>query len=239
MSDTATDEGSSCNPAEVFLDAAVRQRVEQALLALLQALRYAEDVQRSPWEFAVDLPQMRELGLTLNDLRWLVCKGFVASSPSGSPETKRLAPSNGGGEVLSFPRDTRFCITPAGVHQIGPRAALAPQRAAELAAASGQRSLPPQQAAAVPQWDSDLRELRFGGQLIRRFRSPSPNQEVVLTAFQEAGWPPFINDPLPFCAEPDRKQRLDDTIGRLNRHRMHRLLRFETDLSGLAVRWTS
>jgi hypothetical protein len=33
--------------------------------------------------------------------------------------------------------------------------------------------------------------------VVKEFKLPAPNQETILTAFQEEGWPPRIDDPLP------------------------------------------
>src|SRR5262249_37018547 len=49
-----------------------------------------------------------------------------------------------------------------------------------------------------PVWDVERRELRFQGTVIRRVRRPNKARNVVgvLTAFEEAGWPPQMDDPL-------------------------------------------
>ena len=49
----------------------------------------------------------------------------------------------------------------------------------------------------IPTWDYDRRELRYGGQLIKHFKWKAINQERVLMAFEEEGWPDCIDDPLP------------------------------------------
>ena len=90
----------------------------------------------------------------------------------------------------------------------------------------------------VPHWDADLQELRVNGLIVKQFKVPAPNQEMVLAAFQEEGWPTRIDDPLPPQAEQDPKRRLHDTIVSLNRTHKHRLIRFMGDGSGEGVRWT-
>ena len=50
--------------------------------------------------------------------------------------------------------------------------------------------------AAAPEWDAMYRELRVGRCVIKVYKVPSPNQEAVLEAFQEEGWPHRIDDPL-------------------------------------------
>jgi hypothetical protein len=89
----------------------------------------------------------------------------------------------------------------------------------------------------VPRWDAECRELRWGAALVKRFREPALNQELILAVFEEEGWPARIDDPLPNDPGCDPKQRLHDTIKRLNRHQANRLLRFRGDGSGSGVLW--
>jgi hypothetical protein len=88
-----------------------------------------------------------------------------------------------------------------------------------------------------PRWDADLKELRLSGVLVKAFRRPAPNQETVLAAFQEEGWPPRIDDPIPRRGYRDSVQCLHDTVNHLNRAMLRPLLRFRGDGSGRGVRW--
>jgi hypothetical protein len=89
-----------------------------------------------------------------------------------------------------------------------------------------------------PTWDPRLRELRWGNDQVKRFQKPAPAQECILAAFEEYGWPPRIDDPLPHRGEDNAKQHLRDTVKNLNRHqRGHRIL-FETDGTGRGVLWS-
>ena len=63
------------------------------------------------------------------------------------------------------------------------------------------------------------------------------NQEAILAAFQEDGWPARIDDPLPPVAETDPKRRLSDTIKCLNRKQQNALVRFSGDGTGEGVLW--
>ena len=49
----------------------------KALFGLLEGVRYAHDTGNGVWTFATELGSLREDGLSLNDLRWLVCAGYV------------------------------------------------------------------------------------------------------------------------------------------------------------------
>ena len=45
------------------------------------------------------------------------------------------------------------------------------------------------QSETTPHWDSEMRDLWFGNDLIKRYRQRPGPQETVLEAFQKAGWP--------------------------------------------------
>jgi hypothetical protein len=88
-----------------------------------------------------------------------------------------------------------------------------------------------------PQWDAQRRELRFQGVVVKRFRKPAPNQELILAAFEESGWPPRIDDPLPPHSDIPPTDRLHDTLGRLNRTLRNPLIRFGGDGGGEGIYW--
>jgi hypothetical protein len=72
---------------------------------------------------------------------------------------------------------------------------------------------------------------------VKRFRQPAPSQETILATFEEEGWPPHIDDPLPPQPGQLPKQRLHETITNLNRHQQNRLLHFLGDGTGRGVCW--
>jgi hypothetical protein len=91
--------------------------------------------------------------------------------------------------------------------------------------------------ASKPQWDAAYRELRLGKCVVKEYRVPSVNQEAILSAFQEEGWPHRIDDPLPPQENIEPKCRLHDAIKRLNRSQKDRLIRFRGDGTGEGVCW--
>ena len=93
-------------------------------------------------------------------------------------------------------------------------------------------------APAVPHWNPALRVLTWQGRVVKQYRQPAPNQEVILAAFQEDGWPPRIDDPLPLKPEIDPKQHLRDTIKNINRNQSRRLILFQGDGTGCGVCWS-
>ena len=73
--------------------------------------------------------------------------------------------------------------------------------------------------------------------MVKRFRLPASNQEAVLSTFEEEGWPPSIDDPLPFMSKQRCKERLHATIRHLNANHQNRLIRFRGNGTGEAVLW--
>jgi hypothetical protein len=213
------------------------------LARLVEARRYARDVGRDPWEFAVDLGTLRAAGLDWNEARWLVCKGYVEHAreitlPGDSRRVFRPEAE------LVFHPQSRFVLTEDGegfAESLG-------RQGAGMRAGSGdgdgnihdsasQRGCNAEFSARRPRWNADLRELRVDGKLVKRFRVPSPNQERIVAAFEEEGWPPRIDDPLPPQPEQDSKSRLRDTIKSLNRHQVNRLLHITGDGTGQGICW--
>ena len=89
-----------------------------------------------------------------------------------------------------------------------------------------------------PTWDPDLRELRVGELVVKRFRQPASNQVTVLTSFEELYWPRRIDDPLSGNSEVEPKRRLRDTVFALNRnHVTANVLAFEADGTGTGIIW--
>jgi hypothetical protein len=94
-------------------------------------------------------------------------------------------------------------------------------------------------AAERPHWDSAARVLTLQGAVVKEFREPSRNQELVLAAFEEEGWPQGIDDPIPPGGEIPSKRRLRSTIWSLNRHQKENRLRFSGDGTAEGVCWAS
>jgi hypothetical protein len=88
-----------------------------------------------------------------------------------------------------------------------------------------------------PKWDRDRQLLKVGSVVVKQFKVPAANQEVILAAFEEESWPPRIDDPLPPHPDQSSKRRLQVTIKSLNRNQKRQLIRFLGDGSGEGVRW--
>lgn len=69
-----------------------------------------------------------------------------------------------------------------------------------------------------PVWDQTIRTLYVKGQKPMKFAAVATNQMCVLNAFQERGWPPCIENPLPKDRHfDDSKEHLKDAIKALRR----------------------
>jgi hypothetical protein len=226
-------------PSHRLLAAPILRRSSEGLRLLLDAYQYAVDVGHSVWDFAVEIETLRQTGWTNSEFRWLVCKSFVqhaiettpASDETRSFRQPRRAPG------LLFVGKTCFVLTEAGF-QFASRVLESPSvihGEPSLAAVASDASRCPN--GPRPKWDPERQELRVGDLVVKQFKVPAANQERILAAFEEDGWPIRIDDPLPPATEQDPKRRLHDTINSLNRNQKRHLLRFIGDGTGQGIRW--
>jgi hypothetical protein len=162
-------------------------------------------------------------------LRLLVAAGLADHAEelpgrSGTRAFRRL-PS------LAFPRRTCLVVTDAGVRAA---ARWANRHPVPNPHRSGKNGRP---RALTPTWDGDRRQLWYGGRLVKQYRNPAANQELLLTAFQEDGWPARIDDPLPPSHGIDPTVRLRQVVFALNHHQASPRLRFIADGTGRGVQW--
>ena len=216
-------------------DGAVPPRAIAGLLQLLNAMDYARDVQRPSWDFAVEIEELRAAGLVNSDLRWLVCKAYaehaVETTPVGS---KRRSFATEG--RLTIGRGSCFVLTASGMAFARRARRGEPAGQGENSGpvnGNGHRRVPGR----VPDWDPRRRVLSVAGRVVKQYRVPAGNQQLILTAFQELGWQRHIDDPLPPVSGLDPKQRLEDAVSRLNRNQQNRLIRFHGDGTGRGLWW--
>jgi hypothetical protein len=83
-----------------------------------------------------------------------------------------------------------------------------------------------------PQWNPTTGELRFGGRVVRKVRilKRRSGPHLILDAFQHAGWPSRIDNPLGGAPED-----LHDMVRTLNRGL--RRIRFHAQEGGGALVW--
>jgi hypothetical protein len=214
---------------------ALSEKMVAALRFLAEAKQFAQQLHRNPWDFAVEIDCLRELGLTCNDFRRLACEGWIEHA-------REVTAVNDRARIFQPDRPLCFSKTTCVVLADGMGALLE-----KLAVTSDVKGAGGQTSTAVagnghvdaprPKWDSDRQELRVGDVVVKHFKVPAVNQELILAVFEEEGWPVRIDDPLPPHPEQDPKRRLHDTINSLNRNQRHAMLRFLGDGHGLGIRW--
>jgi hypothetical protein len=221
-----------------------RPEIVRAYRLLLAAFEYVRDAKVDPWQFAVEMDELRQRGIATADLRWLVTARIAehrreVTIPGDKERSFRpLA-------ATEFPDATAVTLTEQGAQRLTtilpPRGRRSRQHANRAKSRPGieafgdERSLAPQ--ASKPVWDQLRRELRYQEQLVKRFRVPAPNQEIVLQAFQEESWPHCIDDPLPPQKGMTTKGRLLSTIKALNKSRIAPLVVFHGNGNGFQIYW--
>lgn len=211
---------------------------------LLQATTLAAEVEREAWDFAVEIATLHLAGVSNSDLRWMICKGYVQHSYEVTEPletSRRFRACN----ELSFSNRSCFVLTSKGqrfarqiVTQNSHSTDVRNHTDGNGAFKSPGKSLSePTMQIACPVWDSGRHQLRVADVIVKEFKLPSPNQETILSAFEEEQWPPCVADPLPVHPDLDPKRRLHDTIKSLNRNQRTFLIRFMGDGTGEGVRW--
>jgi hypothetical protein len=226
-----TSDSNQNRPADVIMSHDLTPSIRAALAQLQQARDYARDIGGDPWEFAVEIERLIAQGVTTSDLRWLAKKGYIehASEVTGAADFARQFEHR---ENLAFTKESCFLLTESAstLFQNLLLDAVVVQPAAE-------NTTSPPRPEGLPYWDADDRTLYVGRQVVKEYRVRSPNQEAVLSAFEEEQWPHYIDDPLSPMGDQNPKQRLRDTIKCLNANQKNRLIRFRGDGTGERVRW--
>jgi hypothetical protein len=212
-------------------------KFERAFALLFEAATYAEHTSGERWEFAVGIIQLQSLGLSDNDLRYLVRLSYVDHSREvtvAGDNGRQFQPTGD----LFFAERTCFVLTARGISaalgSFNNGGSTFPARASTIRIAN---DLDDDRAPNMPAWDAERRILSFAGQVVKQFKWHAVNQETILSAFQEEGWPVRIDDPLPPVDSLDVKRRLNETIKSLNRSQSQSLIRFRGDGTGQGVIW--
>jgi len=92
--------------------------------------------------------------------------------------------------------------------------------------------------ASQPKWDRKTGKLFYDGVSILEISHQGCNQWRLIEAFDQAGWPEHLDDPL---SEPEQRwhssERLNQTVKDLNRKLKGKRLHFRVDADRLSVRW--
>ena len=235
---------ASCNLEIIDLEEKMISQISSGLLLLLDSFTYANKLVEDPWEFSVEWPELRRLGWSCNDVRWLIHKGVIRHAyeiTSVKDECRRFVPS----PSLSLAHKTCLVLTENGcrlARQIAEKDRVEVREAPDKPAPACIPSFNPLDGNGsakmlLPKWDRDRRQLRVGATIVKEFKVPAINQEIVLAVFEEEHWPVKIDDPLPRKPDIDPQRRLHDTINSLNRRQRLRLLHFSADGLGRGIRW--
>mgnify|MGYP006427086959 CR=1 FL=1 len=212
-------------------------KIKSAMTILIESHAYALDLERDLWDFPVEIETLQEIGLTPNDFRWLVSKGYVEvgcelTKPCSEHREFSLCRSHAFND-RSCHRRACFILTDAGLAYA--REALG-ESIDEVSTVDDRQVV--ETSTLLPEWKPDVRELRCNGSLIKRFRCRAPNQESILAVFEEEGWPTVIDDPLTGIGEnQDPHRRLNDAVRGLNRYQTTSMIHFSSDGTGEGVRW--
>jgi hypothetical protein len=92
----------------------VARPLRAAIALLAEAHDYACDMQCDLWDFAVEIDALRALGLSHEDLCWLVTSGYVEPRQEVTKRrdaSRRFRPARN----LDFDKTTCFVVTNAGL----------------------------------------------------------------------------------------------------------------------------
>jgi hypothetical protein len=194
-------------------------RLTAGVALLLHAYDSARATGEDPWRFALEIDRLRTAGMSNTGLRWLLLHGLAeqgieTTTPDSPRRTFRKVPN------LGLPPGSCFVLTEAGA-------------AFARTTVAGPEWRPT--GAEEPSWDGKRRAMWLGDTLVKRFRQPSPVQELILAAFEEEGWPPRIDDPLPPVRGLNPGKRLNNAIRNLNRGQKD--IHFEGGGDGKSIGW--
>ncbi|NIL97526.1 MAG: hypothetical protein GTO53_07880 [Planctomycetales bacterium] len=215
-----------------------RENVCDGLALLFQAYAYARDLKCDIWDFSVEIWCLRAAGVANFDLRWMVKKGLVdhAAEVTKNGDEKRAFQHDQG---MVFTDRSCFALTEIGIATTTALVEPVSEQMQNIRFRTGSLIVNGNGShrLKLPKWDSERHQLRFGESLVKEYKVPSPNQEAILMAFEEEGWPPRIHDPISPIRDVNPKQRLRNTIKSLNRNQVSQLIRFMGDGTGEAIRW--
>jgi len=209
---------------------------------LLLASTFAHDTGVSAWEYAVDVETLSQVGVTVQEVRWLLAKRFVQHRIEVTrPGDRRRSflPCNN----MVVGGSSAFVLTETGYEFATNRMRTFDRLQRFEEAYRGEPCVFPVTGPILtgsqenPQWDAASLELRLGDVLLRQLREDAANQIRILAAFEEEGWPTRIDDPLPPHGDVDPRQRLRDTIRRLNQRHKVNALRFSAAGHSEQVCW--
>ncbi|HLN31755.1 MAG TPA: hypothetical protein VK395_28705 [Gemmataceae bacterium] len=177
--------------------------------------------------------QLPEQGQADEALLWMIYEGHIEHCLAGAPGRNRPRAANS----LIFRKTSCFILTQLGTAFLDHIFTVDfPSDSDEACTRLGAML---RLGRLTPHYDLDRRVLSWGVHILKRFRVPAANQELLLRALQELCWPEWCDDPLLVARGKNAKVRLHDTIKDLNRSLDPPLIRFHGDGTGRRVGWTT
>jgi len=231
---------------------------------LIEAYESAQRLEISPWKFAVRWPSLQKnFGECVDDVRWLLTQGLLLyrEETFSAPEVPRQFRHS---RRKHFTPHSCFVLKEKAVpifrELLAARApqleayrqgldrllkeiplTIAPLQSAPSPAHSRnqQESVLPTSAdlPQQPTWAQAAHQLRVGALVVKIFKRAAANQELILSVFEEEGWPEWIDDPLPPAKGIRPGLRLKETVKSLNRHQENHLIHFSGDFVHGRIRW--
>ena len=206
---------------------------EIAYIELLNARGEAEDRGLPASGLPVPLSRFHDFGIEDSILLWMLYQAHIEHfqnlpGPDTGPATLVSVTS------LAMLPTSCFALTTAG-------AAFADRFLADVFApeppirAAARRELP--SGRPVPCYDMHERVWTWGPYVLKHFRQPALNQELILCTAEELDWLDWFDDPLPRRSGLNPKTRLHETIKDLNRRQTPYLVHFQGDGTGRRIGW--
>lgn len=208
-----------------------RKPLWQSVERLYLAAMLADDCDCKRQEFSVSQENLSQMGLRSEELKWLQVKNIVERTERVRAPHDRDSHRNSGAGFVS---DEMFVITDFGIELVEESMTAATLHRSEQLNSTNSAAARQE---FKPSWDNERHELRCAGKIVKKFKWRAANQETILAAFEEEGWPAHVDDPLPQQSDIDPKRRLADAIKSLNRHQKFSLVRFCGDGTGEGVLW--
>jgi hypothetical protein len=206
-----------------------KRQVRKALRALLKIAEAAPFTRpHSPWELAPDLRAMRKLGLTDPELEILLTAAvFEQRVEITKGKSKRRVFK----KARYFDLDARshFALAEAGLNLA--RCVASPgdwQVDYETLAHTWER----------PCWNSKERELWVYGVLADKFQREAPQEELLLSGLEDAGWRPWQDNPFSPGDSANPSKRVRTTVKNLNKRRLRGYLHFRVRDRGKRYGWS-
>jgi hypothetical protein len=206
-----------------------------AYIDLWLAHREASDRQLEPRENPVSLSHFHRKGILDYILLWMRYQGHVDHCQLAGPPDHGRSLDSPQAKPWFAPRSS-FWLTDRGdvFANIFLSNALVPEEDDAFEATWSRLLL----GELLPSYDLEDRIFHWGAHLLKWFRQPAENQELVLCAEEELDWPKWMDDPLPRKNGKNSKIRVHNTIKDLNRHQqIADMVHFQGDGTGTRIGW--